>query len=138
MVTDCETSLSFLGLHNFVGTKIEVFHENTHEYKTLTLVDEKNIQTSSQTEELTDEDIGEVNLLLYIKERFNVSNEAYHKLTMQFKHLPRSWKIQDTIREIGWDLIGSEKLNYLGTLMLPKYYPIKVNLLKFHSCGLNL
>ena len=61
-----------------MGTKIEVFHENTHEYKTLTLVDEKNIQTSSQTEELIDEDIGEVNLLLYIKERFNVSNEAYH------------------------------------------------------------
>lgn len=138
MVTDCETSLSFLGLHNFVGTKVEVFHENTHEYKTLTQVDEKNIQTSSQTEELTDEDIGEVNLFLYIKERFNVSNEAYHKLTMLFKHLPRSWKIQDTIREIGWDLIDPEKLNYLGTLMLPKYYPIKVNLLKFHSCGLNL
>ena len=107
-------------------------------FKPHLLVDEKNIQTSSQTEELTDEDIGEVNLLLYIKERFNVSNEAYHKLTMLFKHLPRSWKIQDTIREIGWDLIGPEKLNYLGTLMLPKYYPIKVNLLKFHSCGLNL
>ncbi|CAH3155845.1 unnamed protein product [Pocillopora meandrina] len=36
---------------------------------------------------------------------------------MLFKHLPRSWKIQDTIREIGWDLIGPEKLNYLGTLI---------------------
>ena len=82
MVTDCETSLSFLGLHYFVGTKIEIFNENTHEYETLNLVDEEHIQTSSQTEELTNENIDEVNLPLYIKERFDVSNEAYHKLQM--------------------------------------------------------
>ena len=33
-----------------------------------TLVDEENIQTSSQTEELTYEDIDEINLLLYTRE----------------------------------------------------------------------
>lgn len=106
MVTDCETSLSFLGLHSFVATKIEIFNENTLEYETLTLVDEENIETSSQTEELTDEDIDEINLLLYTKERFNVSNEAYHELTMICKDLSRSWKIQDRIREINrkWNL----------------------------------
>ena len=32
MVTYCETSLSFLGLHNFVATKVEIFNENTQEY----------------------------------------------------------------------------------------------------------
>ena len=100
MVTDCETSLSFFGLHSFVATKIEIFNENTLEYETLTLVDEENIETSSQTEELTDGDIDEINLLLYNKERFNVSNEAYHELTMICKDLPRSWKIPDRIREI--------------------------------------
>ena len=106
MVTDCETSLSFLGLNSFVATKIEIFNENTLEYGTLTLVDEENIETSSQTEKLTDEDIDEINLLLYTKERFNISNEAYHELTMIFKDLPRSWKIQDRIREINrkWNL----------------------------------
>lgn len=39
MITDCETSLSFLGLHNFVATKVEVFNEYTQEYESLTLVD---------------------------------------------------------------------------------------------------
>lgn len=33
------------------------------------------------------------------------------------KHLPRSWKIQDRIREAGWDIISPEELNYLGTLI---------------------
>ena len=78
MATDCETSLSFLGLHNFVATKVEIFNENTQEYETITLVDKEDIQTSSRTETRTDEEIDEINLLLYTKERFNISNEAYH------------------------------------------------------------
>ena len=72
MVTDFETSLSFLELHNFAANKTEIFNENTHEYETPTLVDEENIQTSSQTEELTYEDIDEINSLLYTRERFHV------------------------------------------------------------------
>ena len=74
MITDCETSLSFLGLHGFVANKVEILNEDTHEYETLTLVDEKNLQTSSQTEALTDKNINDINLLLYAEERFNVSN----------------------------------------------------------------
>lgn len=106
MITDCETSLSFLGLHGFVATKVEIFNENSNEYETLTLVDEENIQTSSQTETLTDGDIDEINLLLYTKERFNISNEAYHELSMICKDLPRSWKVQERIKYINskWNL----------------------------------
>ena len=44
------------------------------------LVDEENIKDLSQTETLTDEDMDEMNLLLYTRERLNVSNEAYHEL----------------------------------------------------------
>lgn len=55
-----------------MATRIEIFDENTHECETLTLVDEENTQTSSQSEELTDEDIDEINLLRYTRERFNV------------------------------------------------------------------
>ena len=54
------------------------------------LVDEENIKDLSQTETLTDEDIDEMNLLLYTRERLNVSNEAYHELSMICKDLPRS------------------------------------------------
>lgn len=94
MVTDCETSLSFLGLHNFVAIKVEIFHENAHEYETLTLVDNNNIQYSSRAE--TDEEIDDINLPLYTKERFNISNEVYHELSMICKELPRSWKVKET------------------------------------------
>ncbi|KAL9970448.1 hypothetical protein ACROYT_G022824 [Oculina patagonica] len=85
---------------------VEVFNENTNEYETITLVDEENIRPSSQTEVLTDEDIDEIHLLLYSKERFNVSNEAYHELSMICKDLPRSWKVHERIKALNskWNL----------------------------------
>ena len=64
------------------------------------LVDEENIKDLSQTETLTDEDMDEMNLLLYTRERLNVSNEAYHELSMICKDLPRSWKVQERIKAI--------------------------------------
>ena len=36
-----------------------------------------------------------MNLLLYTRETLNVSNEAYHELSMICKDLPRSWKVQE-------------------------------------------
>ena len=95
-----------------MATKLEILNENTHKYETLTLVDEENIQTSSPTEELTDEDIDEINLLLDTKERFNISNEAYHELTMIGKHLTRSWKIQDRVKEMNRNVLLSRDIWY--------------------------
>lgn len=53
MVQDCEVSLAFLGLHNYVATKVEVFNENIQEFETINLVDEGEINMSSDTETLT-------------------------------------------------------------------------------------
>lgn len=94
-----------------MATKLEILNENTHKYETLALVEE-NIQTSSPTEELTDEDIDEINLLLDTKERFNISNEAYHELKMIGKHLTRSWKIQDRVKEMNRNVLLSRDIWY--------------------------
>ena len=73
-----------------------------------------------QTEETEQEKAQAVqmNMLLYAKERFNMSNEAYHELSMIFnKCMPRSYvikrKIQDmnnsfNIKPIGSNIEGFE------------------------------
>lgn len=98
MVSNCETSLAFLGLNNFVATKVEVFNENNQQHETTNLIKEAEIDTSSHTETLTDKEIDHINLLFYTKERFNVSNDAYHELSMTCKELPRSWGVQERIQ----------------------------------------
>ena len=47
MVGDCE--MAFLGLHNFVATKVEVFNENNQEYEIIDLVNDEEISKSSHT-----------------------------------------------------------------------------------------
>lgn len=83
-----------------------MFNENTQQYETVNLLGEEEIHTSSHTETLTDKEIDEINLLLYTKERFNVSNEAYNELSMTSKELPRSWRVQQRIKALNakWNL----------------------------------
>ena len=100
MVDDCEASLAFLGLHNFIATKVEVYNENNQQYETINLINEDEIDPSSDTETITNEEIDEINLLLYTKERFNISNDAYHELSMTCKELPRLWKVQERIKSL--------------------------------------
>ena len=104
MAEDCEISLAFLGLHNYVATKVEVFNQCTGDVETITLVDDSDCTLN--TGSLTNEDIDAINLLLYTKERFNLSNDAYHELSMLCSELPRSCQVQKRIRELNekWNL----------------------------------
>ena len=102
MVSDCEVSLGFLGLQDFIATKVEVFNQNTQQFDTINFLAENELKFNETTEEetLNDEDIDQINMLLYTKERFNLSNDAYHELSMVCKELPRSWKIQERIKKL--------------------------------------
>ena len=72
----------------------------------INLIGETEVDSSSHAEELTDDEIDDMNLLLYTKERFNVCNDAYHELSMTFKALPRSWNVQKRIKSLNkkWKL----------------------------------
>ncbi|KAJ7391238.1 hypothetical protein OS493_019369 [Desmophyllum pertusum] len=111
MVTDCETSLSFLALNGFVATKIEVFNHDTQEYETISLIDEEATAVSFRTETLTNEEIDEINLLLYTKEGFMISNEAYHKLSMSQRNYE---KLAESLADIRKDVNSLQQIS-LGT-----------------------
>ncbi|MCG8627032.1 MAG: hypothetical protein MJE68_34160, partial [Proteobacteria bacterium] len=57
------------------------------------------IQVNKQSEkETTDSDT--LHKILYAKERFSISNEAYHELSMLDSALPRSWKLKAEVKEM--------------------------------------
>ena len=41
---DCQSALSFLGLYDFVATKVEIFNNDTQQYETISLVEEGEFQ----------------------------------------------------------------------------------------------
>ena len=95
LVEDCQATLSFVGLYNFIATKVEVFNEDTQTYETFHLLDEESeLQLTDEQEQVTDQDIDNINLLLYIKERFNISDLAWHELSVKLKEMPNLFSLK--------------------------------------------
>ncbi|CAB3985371.1 Hypothetical predicted protein [Paramuricea clavata] len=53
-----------------------------------------------------DKDIDHINLLLYTKDRFGISNQPYHEVPMICKDMPGSYMIKDRLKKINekWNL----------------------------------
>ena len=102
LTSDCEGSLSFLGTYDFVATEVKVFNTSTEEYEVFKLIESDNVPRPEEDANLLDH----INLLLYTKDRFGISNQAYHELSMVCKEMPRSYKIKERIQEINkkWNL----------------------------------
>ena len=88
---DSHSALSFLGLYNFIATKVEVFNNDTQQYETISLVEEGELQLLETEPKLTDNNIDDICMWVYLKDKFNISNEAWHELTMKCKNMPTKY-----------------------------------------------
>ena len=107
MKEECQTRLSFLGLYNFIATKIEVLNTDTNQYETFNLFGEGELTcTVSDPKELTNDDLDNINMWLYLKDNFNISNEAWHEIAMKANGVPNTYSIKKRIKELNskWNL----------------------------------
>lgn len=88
---ECESTLEFLGFYDLVPYEVIVFDPTSGEYELLILVDEENFMKAvvdSYEVEQAHQNLDNINLLLYIKAKFNISNPALHELATASKGLP--------------------------------------------------
>ena len=54
----------------------------------------------------TQSELGTVNMILFIKDRFDVSGQAYHEMAKVCKQIPRHYKLTNRIAELSklWDI----------------------------------
>lgn len=98
---ECQSTLSFLGLYNFIATKIKVLNTDTNQYETFNLVGEGELTlTESDPKELTNDDLDNINMWLYLKDKFNISNETWHEISMKANGVPNAYSINKRINEI--------------------------------------
>lgn len=110
MKDDCQATLSFLGLYNFIATKREVLNSETQQYETISVVGDDELQLmDSDPKEITDSDLDDINMWIYIKDKFNISNEALHELAMKCQDMPTKYKITKVINELNsnWNLTAT-------------------------------
>lgn len=90
-----------------MATRVEVFNTDTEQYDTFHLIDEDQLPVSATaTNELTDTQIDDMNYWIYIKDKVNISNEAWHELAMKSKSTPNTYQISQRVNELNkqWNI----------------------------------
>lgn len=65
---------------------MEIFNNDTEQYETISLVEDGEFQLlETEPKELTDNDIDDINMWVYLKDKFNISNDAWHELALNVK-----------------------------------------------------
>ena len=94
---ECQSALSFLGLYTKWSTKVEYFNFEHQRYDTISLIDDdeyvplvdtnKTSFTLTQMRKLT-------LLLIYIKNKFHISDEAWKELSATSENFPSIYSIK--------------------------------------------
>ena len=103
--SECQVALDFLGLFDLIPAKVEFYNHIDGAYESVCLINENELESSFMhdlevTDEITDEQLDNVHLLLYIKDKFQISDKAWHELAMKSKDLPTSYGIKKRIQEL--------------------------------------
>ena len=101
----CQDSLLWLQQDGYTPLAVEVKNTNTGKVERIELEPEE-LQQLFGSEVITEETIDELNMMLLIKDQYNISSSAYHELSQVCKSLPRSYKLKRRIKELNsrWDI----------------------------------
>lgn len=94
---DVQTALSFTENEDFTPTRVELMNKDTGEVLSVEQDGRTRVGRGTESETSTE---NLVDKTLYIKERFNVSNQTYHELAMVNKGLPRTSPLTKRAKEL--------------------------------------
>ena len=92
-----QVALNFLGLYELIPTKVEYCNHLERSYETKSLIDEHELMDSFVTEEvdeLTNDQLDNVSLSMYVVDKFQISDKACQELSFQAKDLPSTYSIE--------------------------------------------
>ena len=103
----CYSTLCFMGEYDFITTRVEIFNAETQEYDTLQLIDENELPfTESNPKTLNSDEIDDINPWIYIKDKYNISDQAWKELVMKATDMPNAYRIKKNITDLNakWKL----------------------------------
>ena len=88
---------------NFIHRRVEMANTETGEIVTVENQDGKPVIKSKEANKESEDSLLRKNL--YIKDKYNISNEAYHELAMTNPEIPSSYRLLKTVKEINSESI---------------------------------
>ncbi len=103
----CADSLAWMERDGYVPLRLEVQNVKSGKVESIVLQpeDAENV-FGPDASSATDCDLDMISMLLYVKDRYDVSGSAYHEMTRVCKNLPRSYKLKQRIAELNqlWNI----------------------------------
>ena len=88
--SDIQQFLLFLEDEGASATSVTLVHTESRHTEVINLQSNASPNLPEQVEA-----DNQMKMVLYVKERFGLSNSAYHEMSMVCQELPRSWKLKD-------------------------------------------
>jgi len=101
--TECQSALSFIGLHDLIPTKVEYFDPFSQSHDCLCLLDDDEMTaciTEPPSSTMDMKKLDDVLFLLYLKEEFTISNRAWQELSFICKDLPSTYCLKKRIEAL--------------------------------------
>jgi len=98
----CSDSLAWLEAEGYTPTELTIRNDQTGDTETIKF----DMQTLLGEEEVPEDELDKLDMALYIKDKYNISGNAYHEMAQLFKEMPRHFKVKDRIKELNkaWNI----------------------------------
>lgn len=102
----CQESSKWLENDGLVPVSVEVRNSETGERQTISLQASESGIVLGPSDQISDTSLDTLNMLLYVKDSYNISGCAYHELASICKGLPKHYTIKQRIQELNkkWNI----------------------------------
>lgn len=119
----CCASLGWLEAEGYTSLKIELKNKRTGKIETVSFNGDvlgEDVGTMSQN------DLDMLNMMLFVKDKFNISGEAYHRMAQDCKAMPRHYRLKE--RKVELNRQWNFKPNPNGTCGLQQSLEERLNI----------
>lgn len=105
--SNCIDSLAWLHLEGYTPRKLELVNNSTGTLETLTLQQlEAQEIFGANAHSMTGDEFDTINMMLFVKDRYDISNNAYHEMARICRNMPRHYLLKQRIAELNkqWNI----------------------------------
>ena len=102
--TKCSSSLAWLESEGYTVLKVTVQNNTTGSTEVININPEELF--GPQGSLASEKDVDILNMMLYVKDKYNISGTAYHEMAQLCKNMPRHYKLKERISELNkfWNI----------------------------------
>ena len=96
----CSAALSWLEDEGLTPVKLVVMDKETNQFDSIILRSEIEKAFDVSDEQVSGQDMDIISMMLYVKDKYNVSGAAYHEIASLCREMPRHYRLKQKIAEL--------------------------------------